>query len=178
MRDRKALRSLRTCFNRSDPDKPEDGPRKGAVVKHSSDTSLRDVPNFHLESGPLRGTLSPFQVPEDFQNSDLDQNRRERRPREEIETRRPAHQDHPCARAVGQVHRAEGGRPQAAVRRHLNQVHHAKAVGQEHRAAEGRLRDRQGKEPGQRSKEQEEPAGSTVRSVIFVYKGWISCTAA
>ena len=44
------------------------------------------MPNFHLESGPLRGTLSPFQVPEDFQNSDLDQNRRERRPREEIET--------------------------------------------------------------------------------------------
>ena len=76
---------------------------------------------------------------------------------------------HPCARAVGQVHRAEGGRPQAAVRRRLNQVHHAKAVGQEHRAAEGRLRDRQGKEPGQRSKEQEEPAGSIVRSVIFVY---------
>ena len=44
------------------------------------------MPNFHLESGPLRGTLSPFQVPDDFQNSDLDQNCRERRPREEIET--------------------------------------------------------------------------------------------
>ena len=81
-----ASRSHQICLNRSDPDKPEDGPRKGAVVKHSSDTSLRDEPNFHLESGPLRGTLSPFQVPDDFQNSDLDQNRRERRPREEFET--------------------------------------------------------------------------------------------
>ena len=133
---------------------------------------------------PLRGILPSLRVPEDFQNSVLDQKSPQSGVPERRYNRRPAHQDHPSVRAVGQVHRAEGGRPQATARRHLTQQQ-AQAAGQVHRATEGRHQDRQGKVPrhraaggrlhdrqgkvrGQRSKEQEEPAGSTVRSVNFV----------
>ena len=61
------------------------------------------------------------------------------------QNRRPPRQVQDRVRAPGQVHRAEGRRLQAAVRR-LPQQDHAAAAGLEHRAEGSRHRDRQGKE--------------------------------